>query len=322
MVMAGVAGGVKLEAVTTSYLTLADSVFANGGITPLGSIIAPVRVPCNGTMFEVDSLGAIPAVREIAGTRPWGNLRAYVNRVPVKKYGPDGLFFKMIDIDNDPAGLIASKLKQYLNGAADWIEAPLWSAFFANPTSIDGVALFSASHVNGAAGATWSNTTSSALSPSTFFTGVSAMASLVYESNEPAGYYPDVLMVGPNNEKMARDLCGPDRVVPIAATGLEAYSSALAPATKSNWMADRMKVVINPRMIGTYDDYWYLIDSKRASAGASPMFIGDAKPMAAIAVTDPSSEAMVQRSEVQFYAEAYAGIMGGVPYSIYGGLVS
>lgn len=317
MTMAGVAGGVKLEAATTAFFTAADTVFKNGGLTPLGSLISERR-PCNGTAFEVDALGPVPAVEEIVGTRQWANLRAYVNHVAVKKYGPKGLIFRIIDIENDPTGMISQKLSDYLGQTADYLEAPLWSFFFGNPTCIDTSALFATTHGYGAAGATWSNKSTNALSPAEFFTGISSMAALVYENNEPAGYYPDVLMVGPSNEKMADDLCGPDRIVPIAATGLEAYSSAIAAATKSNFISGRMKVVVNPRAIGTYDDYWYLLDTKRP---APPVWVGDAQPMKAYAITDPGSSAMINSSSAVFYAEAYNALMGGIPYGCYGGIL-
>ncbi len=237
----------------------------------------------------------------------------------VKKYGPKGLAFKTIDIDNDMTGMVAQKLSEYLGQTADYLEAPFWAFFFGNPTCIDTSALISDTHGFGAAGATWDNKTTNALSPSEFFTGISGMSSLVFETGEPAGYYPDVLMVGPDNEKMADDLCGPDRVVPITAAGVEGYSSALAAATKINFMSGRMKVVINKRMIGTYNDYWYLIDTKRS---APPIYVGDAQPMKAYAVTDPNSTPMIERSEAVFYAEAYNALMGGIPYGIYGGIVS
>lgn len=316
MGMTGIAGGVKLEAAVTAYSTLGAEVFANGGLSPLGGLISR-RVPVNGTSMEADSLGAIPAVEEIVGSRQWANLRAYVNRVPVKKFGPKGLEFKIIDIENDPTGMISAKLAEYLRGNADWLEAPLWSFWVNNPTCLDTSSLFSTTHGFGAAGATWSNLITNALSPGEFFTGISAMSALVFENNEPAGYYPDVLMFGPANEKMADDLTGSDRVVPIAATGLEAYASALAAATKSNFISGRIKAVMNPRLIGTYDDYWYLLDTKRE--GARPVIIGDAKPMTAVSVTSPESPAMIERSCAQFYAEGWAGLMGGVPYSVYAG---
>jgi hypothetical protein len=319
MGMNGVAGGIKLEAAVTSYSTVSADVFASGSTGDLGGLIAR-HVPCGGTRFETDSLGVVPAVEEIVGSRSFANLRAYLNSAAVKKYGPKALEFKIIDIENDPSGLIPAKLAEYARGSKNWLDAPLWSFLFGNPTCLDASALFSTTHPFGAAGATWSNTTTSALSPATFYTGITAMASLVFENSEPAGYYPDVLMVGPDLEKMASDLCGPDRIVPIAATGLEAYSSAVAAATRTNFMANKIQVVINPRMIGTYNDYWYLIDTKRE--GARPIVVGDAKPFQAFSVTSPESEPMVQRSAAQFYAEGYAGLMGGVPYSIYGGLVA
>lgn len=317
MSMNSVAGGVKLEAAVTAFYSVPEAAF-NNPLTPLGDLVAS-HVPCNGTSFEIDSLGAIPAVQEIVGTRPWAALRAYVNHGMVKKYGPPGLELKLIDIENDPTGMVAKKLADYLASANNYLENPLWSFLFTLPTCIDTSALISTTHGFGAAGATWSNKSTNALSPAEFFTMISAMGNLVYESGVPAGYSVDTLMVGFNNEKMGFDLVGMDRVVPIAATGLENYSAAVAAAAKSNF-ASSIKLVVNPWITGsTYGNYWFGLDTKRK--GVSPIYVGDAQPMKAYAVTDPASAPMMERSCAAFYAEAYNGLLGGVPYPIYGGIV-
>jgi len=145
------------------------------------------------------------------------------------------------------------------------------------------------------------------------------MGNLVTESSVPLGYSVDTLVVGENNRKMGFDLVGQDRIVPIAATGLEAYSSAVAAATKSNF-ANGIKLVVDQWITGsTYGNYWFLLDTKRP--GVKPIYVGDASPMTAYMITDPASAPMMERSAVALYAEAHNGLLGGVPYPIYGGIV-
>ncbi len=311
----GIAGGIRLEAAVSSYLALGAEVFAGGGVS-LASIISR-RVPCDGEYLEIDSLGAIPAVQEIVGSRRWGNVRAYVNRARVKRYGPDGLTFPILKIVNDRTGLVSIEIANYLRANADFMERPIWDFLITNPTGIDGVSILNDSHPYAYGGGTWDNKTTNALSPSEFATGIEAMEGLRLENGEPAGYYPDTLMVGPSNRKMAIDLCGTDRVVPIAATGLEAYSSALAAAAKTNWIQETpIKVVVNPRFVGSYSTNWLLLDTKKEQA--RPIIVGDAMPPQAIAITDPQSTGMADRSEARFYAEGQSALMGGVPFGIYG----
>jgi hypothetical protein len=256
-------------------------------------------------------------VTEIIGSRRWANMRAYTNRAYVKRYGPAGLTFTELQIEKDKTGAINAALADYLRGSAEFMERPIWDFLIGNPTGIDGVSIISDSHPYAYGGGNWDNKTTDVLAPSSFFTGISAMESLQLENGEPAGYYPTILMVGPSNRKMALDLVSDDRIVPVAATGLEAYSSAVAAATRSNFLSvTPIKVIVNPRFVGSYATNWLLIDDRKEQA--KPIIVGDAIAPQAVAVVEKTSAAMVDRSEAQFYAEGQSALMGGVPFGIYG----
>lgn len=312
-----IAGNAKLEAVRSAFLSIGQEVFS-GQREALNAAFCRT-VPCDGEYLEIDAMGAVPAVQEIVGSRRWGSLRAYVNRARVRRYGPDGLEIPIIRIQNDKAGLVAQQLADYVRDNASFWEKPITDFLISNPTCLDGGALLSTTHSYGVSGGTWSNKTTNALSPSEFFTGISTMEALQLENGEPAGYYPDTLMVGPSNRKMALDLCSGDRVVPVAATGLEAYASAVAAATRSNFLTNgntAIKVIVQPRFIGSYATDWLLLDTRREQA--RPIIIGEAMAPQTISVVNPESDGMVDRSVARFYAEGQAALLGGAPFSIYG----
>lgn len=315
--MTVIAGIVKLEAARTAFEALGQQVFSGSreGAWQLFTRTVGVNAP----NLQINALGAVPAVVEQVGSREFGSVRAYSNTAPVKRFGPQGLEISAIDVELDNTGLIGQMLADYVRSAPSFWDKTICEFLFSNPTSLDGGALFSATHPYGPASGTWSNLTTNALSPAEFFTGVSTMAGLRLENSEPAGFYPDTLMVGPSNQKMAFDLTSSDRVVPIAATGLEAYASAVAAAAKSNWANTKISYVVNPRMVGTYASYWYLFDTKNQQA--LPIVFGEAKAPATYTVVNPESEGMVDRSACRFYAEGWSALLGSIGFAAYAGIV-
>ncbi len=310
-----IAGGVKLEAAKTYFIALGAGLF--GTSEEMYGVFAK-KVPCDGTFLEVDTLGVIPAVQEINGSRPTTGLRVYQNRARVKRYGPAAIEIPILDIVQNSANVIESKLSEYLSRTAGFWEKPVTDFFLSNPTCLDGVALAHDSHPFGAAGGTWDNKTTVALSPDEFKTGVAAIEGLQLENGEPAGYSPNILMVGPSNRKLGMDLCSNAmRVVPISASGVEAYSSALAAtAIPNSWIAGQITCVVNPRFVGTYATNWCLMDTKREDA--KPIYVGEAIAPASYALTDPGTPSMIDRSAATFYAEGQMAMLGGLPFGIYG----
>jgi phage major head subunit gpT-like protein len=314
--MAGViAGGLAQEAANTAFLAKADEIF-NRPTEGLFSTFTDV-VPCDGQSLEVDAMGPSPAVAELVGSRVYSGLRAYARRVPAKMYSTKALRLSRLQVENDKSGILAKRLQDYLSGAANFWDKPVTDELLANNTCIDGVDLISASHPHGVDGATWSNFANGALSPDSFNVGIYTMSGLRLENGEPAGIFPTHLMVGPKLRKIAFDLCENQlRPFPMAATGLEAYASALAPAAIGNWMAGKIQVIINPRMVGDYDDGWFLMDLSKP--GIRPMLLGEAIAPSGVVVDAPGSSPRLDSASNDYYCEGAAAITAYIPHVIYG----
>ncbi len=311
----GLAGSVSQSAATTAFLAKGDEIFNRSKESTYG--IFADTVQCDGEFLELDTVGPPPQIEEIVGSRVFSALRLYSRRDRVKRFGPAALEISRLVVEKNKNGSITKRLTDYL-GTGSFMEKPVWDALLSNPVGIDGVALLHDSHPYAAAGLTWDNKVTTALSPDTFNTGIAAMASFRFETGAPAGFYPTHLFVGPDNEKMARDLCeNPLRPFPIAATGLEAYASAVSATAIGNQFAGRIQAVVCPRFVdGTNAASWLLMDLSKP--GVRPIIIGEALAPMAVAVTDPQAECMVYRSSYQYYAEAQASIGGFCPYGVYG----
>lgn len=311
----GIAGSIKLEAARTTFLALADGVFA--GLKAIESTVFTRTAPVSGMFLEVNALGATGKVAEIIGTRSYQSLRAYANRVRVKRWGPPALRLQAMEIDADTDGLVGSKLAEYMSLVEAFYEDPIFDTLLGNPTCLDGGALLSATHSYGTAGGTWSNLASGVLTPSTMFTMYAAGTGLLLETGKSAGIRFDTLMGGGNNEKMIDDLCGADRVIPIAATGLENYSAAVAAGVKSNWANAKLKGVTAARITGTSKDQsWFMFDTRNESG--KPIVLGQKRAPFAEAIIDPTSKPMAQDGNAEFYVEGWAAIAGGFPLATAG----
>ena len=310
-----IAGGLAQSAANTAYLAKGDEIFQRPPVGPW-ALFSDV-VPCEGQFLELDTIGPSPIVRELVGSRRFSALRAYARRTRVAAYSTDALELSRLQVEKDVNGSVTRRLNDYLSASANFWDKIATDTLLGNPTGIDGVALISSSHPYGF-DANWSNNAGAALSPSTFASGISAMSGLQLENGEPAGFYPTHLMVGPALEKMARDLCtNPLRPFPVSASGVEAYSSAVAAtAIQNGWFQGSIEVVVNKRMVSTYANGWLLMDLSRP--GVRPLIVGEAMAPRAVVVDNPASEPMLQRSNYAYYVEGYAAISGYAPHCVYG----
>ncbi len=312
--MGAIAGQIGQAAANTAFLAKGEEIFAAAKEGPWS--LFTDQVPCDGQSLEIDALGSSPVIRQLVGSRRFGSLRALAQRIRVSEYSTDAIELSRIQVDKDKSGIVAKKLSDYLSQSANFWDKAVSDAFIAMPKGIDGVALISTAHPNGFGG-NWSNDAAAALSPDAFNTGIVAMTGLRLENGEPAGFSPTHLMVGPKNRKMAVDLCGEVRPFPMNASGVEAYTSALAPTAIPNWMAGQLQVIVNPRLVGTTtEDMWFLMDLSRP--GVRPMILGEAIAPRAVVVDDPQSEPVAQRAAYQYFCDGAAAIGGYAPHCLYG----
>lgn len=312
-----IANGLSQAAANTAFLAKGDELFNRPADALYGRFTE--SVPCDGQFLELDAVGPSPAVIKIIGSRRFASLRAYAHRAPVERWGPDAIELSRLQVERNRNGEITRRLNDYLSAVSNFFEKPATDKLLSNPVGIDGVSLLNDAHPYAYGGGTFDNKTTSALDPSTFEAGITAMSSLRLESGEPAGFYPSVLMVGPKLRKTAMELCkNPLRPVPLSAAGVEAYSSAVAGVAVQNGWAGDIEPVINPRFIGTNEDDWLLMDLRPGKP--RPIVIGEALAPMAVVVDNPQSQAMVERSVYQYYVEAQAAVMGYAPFGLYGKL--
>lgn len=181
----------------------------------------------------------LSTMREWVGPRQIQSLKQELLQVTNKDYEHSiGIPTNMISDDNlaliPPAftamGMDARQLWPYL----------ATMALCANGNWLDGSAFFLANRsLNGN---TINNTGTNALAEDTFNTAYDAMLAYVNHAGKPLGIVPKYLMVGPKNRTVAHGIVnqGPG-------------------ATAANPNAGLVEVIVNPYLVGTYDDYWFLL---------------------------------------------------------------
>lgn len=123
-------------------------------------------------------------------------------------------------------------------------------------TCFDGGYLLSATH--GESGTSQSNVTSNALTVDNVAAGMAAMMAFQGDQGKPMGIMPDVLLVGPKLYFQARQITTSPNLIAVGVGG----SAAVQPA--ANAIAGQLEVIMSPYLVGSYDDYWFLLDTTRA----------------------------------------------------------
>ena len=189
------------------FHTLADDVFADG-VPGQWSTFADLS-PTSAKTNTLNVLEAFPVVREWTGAKKYDDVHAAGLSLTVKQWEAS-FSIKRIDYVGDTSGQLGKRIGMWLNGASRFYDKiatdVLVSSSGAGPTGYDGVALYSASHPRGPAGATQSNLTASALSFSVHDAVLQAMASIRDAKGEPIGAMPNVMMCGPKNQKLAKEI--------------------------------------------------------------------------------------------------------------------
>lgn len=212
-------------------------------------------------------LAAFPRLREWLGSKVYADVVTYSVSGEVKPYEAS-FKLKRLDLITDRTFGYARRMRQWMEDAS-LVNDVCSNYLLSNPVGYDGVALFSASHPGGPAGATQSNTTTSALSFATLDAALQNGGLLADENGISLGIQYSVLRVGPKLASLAREIVKSGiRPVAINASGVEATSSVLAATNIENFKGlqifdgGALTIVVDPQLRGTYDDYWYLHDPR------------------------------------------------------------
>lgn len=268
----------KLDDIHAEYLVMFDELY--GPNMPAAVLDAYVtQMPVNGTSLEMDWVSALPVPREWVGELNVSPYRGNAARTRVQAWEKT-IGIDIVELELDKGDVIGRALSNFLADNISFKDRLMWTRLVngftydgTHPT-FDGVAFFSTAHPNGPSAGTQSNTTTSALTYGTFTTARTTMKSLQDENGEPFFIEPNVLMVGPKLESVARQLLTLElRTQPVDSSGgLDTTSSVVAAGTPNNVnKLYNIEVVVHPRLVGTYDDYWFLMDTTKS---ARPLVLG------------------------------------------------
>lgn len=262
--MSGISNADKLKGIQTAYRTLVqDALSAKYEGAVYDAFTSEDTV--DGSEMELTWLMNDPVMEKWLGRKTYTALRAESVKIPVQSYAKS-VEIPKVDVIGDKSGLIAKKVAEMASqGAADK-DKIAFDKLIAGFTDAgyDGVSFFSTAHPNGPAGGTQSNRGTSALTHTTFDTARQAMRALRDENGRSLGVNPRVLMVGPKNERVANEIIAAEfRLAAVDSSGAESGTRVAAASVSNVSSKYGMRVVVNPKLVGDYDDYWFLIDDSR-----------------------------------------------------------
>jgi phage major head subunit gpT-like protein len=317
----GILGNSVFENASTTFRGVFDDIFKGAPAGPWNELA--LVVPTDSVLNETNVFGAMPVVREWIGQKQYQSRRAYTQTVRIKKYEQSTVLDRL-DVQADRTGQIGRHIQQFVQSANETIyDKVVHDVAFSNsgngPTGYDGVALLSGSHPHAAAGGTSSNLSSTALSFAQFDAVMQACAALKLENGEPMGIMYDTLIVGPKLQKIAKEITqSNERIIAVANDGLEAGTRVAAASIPNVFGGGQLKLIVDPRLTGTQDDYYYFIDSSKS---AKPFVLYEFRAPEAIDQFAMDSEGRFNFDEMRMSVEADFAVAAGAWQTIYGGVL-
>ena len=311
----------KFDGANTTFVERATALFAGGGAGAWQGFTDVIA--SDGLTTDVVTAAVTNVLREYTySSKQFGNLQAFKLSIPFRKF-EFSLELSRETVQYDKSGAVGKAINAALteaarNGTDKIIFDELVQASGVGPIGFDGVALLSTAHT--ISGSSQSNKGTAALSHDTFNTAVVAMESFVGANGLPLGIKPTTLVVGPKLQKIAKEITqSNERSIPVAATGLEAYASAVFGSTIPNvYGGGQVELVIWDKLNGTQDDYWYLMDLSRAE---KPMLLARQRDFETVVMDAPNSDVMFSIDRWQASVTADMSPAAGYWPTIYGGIL-
>lgn len=224
-----------------------------------GSVAESIATVINTTMpmQKYGWLGAVPPMREFVDERRAQGLNAHSVTIEDKTF-ESTIAVDRRAIEDDQLDLIRLRIRDLAFRVTAHRQQIVMEALAGGFSGVgyDGEALFSATHPTGTG--TTSNRTTSALSASSLSDGISAMMTVPDDAGIPLGIVPDTIVVGPKLQWTAKELV--DSPVVIYKGNA---SDTASPTPYRNALHGYLRLVVSPFLTGAFDDYWFLLDTKR-----------------------------------------------------------
>lgn len=314
-----------LDVASTTFHAVFDEIFENGtpGLYPLFTEVIGTSSKVN----ELDLLETMPVIREWIGSKEFQSIRASRLSATVKKY-EKSFEIDRLDLQADRTGLIGRRIRAFMSQDGGRIYDKIATdALLANPAGYDGVAVFATTHPRGPAG-NQANTSTTALSFSQHEAVMVAGMGLRDQNGEPLGIAYDTLMVGPKLARLAQEITqSTERVLGVDASGAYDSGTRVAAASVPNafgpgvdiYGGGSMRLVVNPRLVGAYDDHYYYFDTSKA---ARPLIMFEFRRPEAIDQMQMDSEARFLLDKYRASVECDVVVTAGAWQTAYGGIVA
>ncbi len=286
------------NAMTGFHAAFMEGLEASG---PDPLMILAMETTSTGSSEEYIFIGDLPGFEEWKDDRKMGSLAAHRIRVTNKDWA-NGVPVHRNEIADDKLGIVGKRIAGLAQKAArhkgDLLTKLLLNGFTgtAYPDTGDGLCytgdlFFSDSHQLEGNSTTIDNLATDALSVTSLEARVKQMREFTtWDGADPLDVTPTHLFVGPKLEFTAKRIVGQQVTVETAGDG-----------GVTNIHYGAFTVVVLPRLIGTYDDYWFLAD---LSKPIKPLIVQDREPITTSAQTDWNSKDLFQKGVMNFGAQA------------------
>lgn len=222
---------------------------------------------------------------------------------------------RRVDVEDDLTGTIQQAVSRVRSGASKFLRHPdklVFGVLKNNSNGLDGIALFHASHKENpadAASATFTNTASGALTPTNVATMRSAMMEIKSADGDVANENPNVLLVPPALETVARKIAQADMVI---------YSNTATDNLEVNVFKGAYTVVVAPQLSAAHggsDAYWYLCDATDPEDRG--VIFQERTDIEVTTYFDPSDESVFNLDEYKWGMRKRHTAAGGNPKKIF-----
>lgn len=285
------------------------SVF-NGPKGYVGDTIC-TSVAAKAKSTELQITIATPRLRVWNGSKQIKSLRAFNQSIPNLKWEKT-IGLDRFDVENDRSGSVIQAIDRFVQQIPDDLEDRIIASLLANTAlGFDGVSLLNSAHPFSAS--TGNNITTNALSFETYRAAKQAMRLFADEEGRPIGTMPTHLLVGPSNERIAKDIAGADRPVNVTNAGaIDGTANVVGVTSIPNAFAGEVTVLVSDKIPG---GQWFLMDCSKA---CKPIVRGVAEELRLVQLTNQEESHVFFNDNIVMSAQGYMGFGPGHWATIYG----
>jgi len=276
-----------------------DTAF-RAGVQDQLNILATTYTSTSASNFYA-FMEAMGSWTEWNGARQFADLSSQQFEVKNKEF-EKSIKIPKTEFEDDQSSLYIDVVPEMVEGWFKKQQKLIMDVLTDNPIAFDGTALFSDARTYGSS--TINNITTAVLSAASFKAAYIAIQSYLDHAGEPLATKPDTLVVGPKLAQTASDLLG------NVYRG-DGETSAVQIMNYYNTLGVRL--VVSPYLIGAYDDYWYLADTKSVIKGVLLQIRESPAPLLS------NAQEVARSRSIDYMCNGRMAAAAGAPHKIYRG---